>query len=85
MLNIDRDDAMRAITAGVREAFIAALTSHGEFDLPHGLVCDAVRKGVADAFWKIATDAEKNPTGAFYEILKEGTSEALARFRTTAK
>lgn len=79
MGDLDRDDMMEAVADGVRRAFAAALTRDGYFDMPHELLCDAIRKGVADAVWRIATNASDMPCADFYQAIKEGAAEGMAR------
>src|SRR4051794_18998961 len=81
MQDLNQRDMMQAVTNGVREAFIEAMTSTRKFDLPHELVCEAIRKGMADAIWKIATHAGDDPSGEFYSVIKAGVGDAMARFR----
>jgi hypothetical protein len=77
--DLDRDDMMEAVTEGVRHAFRDALTSGGRFDLPHELVCDAIRKGVAEAIWRVATNATDMPCTDFYEAIKDGAAEGISK------
>lgn len=80
-MDLDREDMMEAVTEGVRQAFSAAATSDGLFDRPHELLYDAVRGGIADAIWRIATNATQAPCEDFYDMIREGVEAGMARFQ----
>jgi hypothetical protein len=56
MMKLSRQDTMAAISNGVHRAFYEALTSGGRFDLPHELICDAIRHGTRDAILRLSAD-----------------------------
>jgi len=60
---------MEAVAEGVARAF----------DVPSDTLLHAVRQGVADAIWRVATNATDMPCADFYETIKEGVSEAMSR------
>lgn len=76
-MNLDRDDMMEAVTNGVREGIVELGSSHGRFDIPHELLYDAVRQGVRDAIWQIATNATDMPCSDFYETIKQGVQDGI--------
>jgi len=67
---LDREDMMEAVTEGVRQAL----------DLPPGLLGEAIRRGVADAVWRIATSGTATPHADFFDAIKEGARAGVERF-----
>jgi len=51
-MKIDRESMKEAITEGVRQAIVELGTSGGQFDIPHELLYDAIRRGTHDAIWQ---------------------------------
>lgn len=77
-MKLDREDMMEAVAQGVRDAFIALGTNHRDLDVPAEIVHDAIRKGTADAMWRLFTNATDMPCSDFYEAIKQGTKDAVA-------
>lgn len=42
-------------------------------------IYEAIRLGVSDAIWNIATNATSAPCGDFYHQIKEGVREAMEK------
>lgn len=78
MADLDREDMMEAVAEGVRQAFSDALATGGSDVLPRDLLHDAIRRGVADAVWRVATNATDAPCADFYDSIKDGASYGYA-------
>lgn len=50
-----------------------------DMDLDPEKVYEAIRLGVSDAIWNIATNATSAPCGDFYHHIKEGVREAMEK------
>jgi hypothetical protein len=81
LADLERGALLEAVTEGVSRAFRDALTKDGHFDLPHELLCEAVREGVAGAVWRVATNATDMPSADFFASIEEGAAEGVARLR----
>jgi hypothetical protein len=79
-MDLDREDMMEAVSEGVRRGIVDIGSSHGQFDIPHELLYEAIRQGMADAIWRVATNATQMPCADFYDTIKEGVEKAMARF-----
>ena len=78
-MELEQEDMMEAVSDGVRLGIIELGTSHGRFDVPHELMFEAIRQGVADAIWRVATNATDAPCKDFYDTIKEGVTAGVAR------
>jgi hypothetical protein len=81
MMKLSRDDTIAAIRDGVHRAFYEALTSGGQFDVPHELICEAVRQGTRDAILRVATQEADGSCGRFYAAIQNGTAEDFAKLQ----
>jgi hypothetical protein len=70
MTKLSRDDMMEAVTEGVKQ---------GMSDCGHLDIHDAIRQGVADAIWKIATNATHAPCADFFEMIRQGIEDGMQR------
>lgn len=70
---------MEAVSEGVCRGIVQIGSRGGQFDIPDELLYDAIRKGVADAIWRMATNATDMPCADFYDMIKEGVREGMAR------
>lgn len=77
--NLSREDMMEATWAGVRDGIIALGSDHGRPRIPSDLILEAIRNGVADAFWRIATNATDMPSSDFFEMVRLGAKEGMER------
>ena len=72
-------DMIEAVAEGVRQAFREIASSGGQFDLPHELLFDAVRRGTCAAIWQMITNATQAPCADFYATVKEGVRDGIVR------
>lgn len=79
MKPLDREDMMEAVSEGMRRGIVEIASRGGRFDIPDELLYDAVRKGVADAIWRVANNATDMPCSDFYESIKQGARDGIAR------
>lgn len=77
MTKLDREDVMEAVSEGVCRGIVQIGSRGGQFDIPDELLYDAIRKGVADAIFRVATNATDAPCADFYECIKEGVREGV--------
>jgi hypothetical protein len=77
---LDRDDMMAAVTEGVKQGIYDLGSDCGHLDIPHEIVHDAIRKGVADAIWNIATNATHAPCADFFEMIRQGVEDGMRCF-----
>ena len=76
-LPLNREDMMKAIAEGVRRGIVELGEDHWNDDFPPEILYGAIRYGVKDAIWDIATDATSRPGSALYESIKEGVRAAM--------
>jgi hypothetical protein len=70
---MDSEDLMKAVESGTRKAVTALAKSHTD------LLFEAIRAGVADALWRVATNATSMPCHDFYDMIKDGVADGMAR------
>lgn len=51
-------------------------------EVPRSLLLQAIREGVSDAIWRIATNATGTPCADFFEMIKEGMKEGMESLHT---
>ena len=78
-MKLNREDMMEAVSEGVCRGIVQIGSRGGHFDIPDELLYDAIRKGVADAIWRVATSGTDAPCADFYDFIKEGVREGVAR------
>ena len=78
-MKLSREDMMQAVTEGVRQAIVDLGSDHGRLDVPHEIVHDAIRRGTADAMWRLACDATDMPVSDFYEAIRQGVEQGVRR------
>jgi hypothetical protein len=65
-----REDIVAAVREDVRQAL----------ELPPDLLHEAIRQGVADAVWRLATSGTATPHADFFDAIKDGAREGVERF-----
>lgn len=79
MNKLTKEEMFKATKDGIKEALLT-MTESG--DGWSGLIrtdqfMEAIRSGVSDGIWRIATNATQMPCADFYEMIKEGVKEGM--------
>ena len=83
MPKLTREEMIEAFREGVRDAFLEVMTLDGMLSSVTAKdICDVLREGVAEAVWRIATNATDMPSSDFYDAIKEGAAAGVARVST---
>lgn len=77
VLALNRDDMMAAVMCGVRDGIASLLQRDLSAEAAEDWLYVAVRDGVRDAIWKIASDGTSRPGVPFYTALQAGTQNAM--------
>jgi hypothetical protein len=80
-IDLDRAELVEAVAQGVKEAFAEALTGGPLDPDPDWRLYDAVKRGVVEAIWNVATNGTGHPSADFYEAISEGVSRATFRLK----
>ena len=76
---LSNEDMFDAFKLGVKEAIMEMTESGDGYNGPIRTeqFMDAIRNGVKDAIWGIATNATSAPCADFYDSIKEGVEQAM--------
>lgn len=62
--------------------FFNGESDSAQIEIPRHLLFNAIRDGVSDAIWRIATNATGTPCSDFFEMIKEGMKEGMESLHT---
>jgi hypothetical protein len=80
-LGLSPEDLKDAIAKGVRRALMDVLDAGRDRDAANRALMEAIRGGVHDAIWHVATNATGMPSADFYDSVKDGVKEAMERLK----